>query len=159
MNNRSSEKKNEIVGQAGSLSAAISHVVGVDLAALALVGSVGSGAGEQLAAFIMPNASSMAFRHAVDLEFDYTLSLMNFDGYPDTYSGQRQLDIEPDAASQAVGVDRLIYLVIQDVAGEIYVLRNYDGLEMTLLESANEQIRRFKEVLGISGHNGPHGMH
>ena len=44
-------------------------------------------------------------------------------------------------------MDRVLCLVTQGEGGKISVTRDYDGLEVTLLESTNEQLRRFVSIM------------
>ena len=46
-----------------------------------------------------------------------------------------------------LGVDKLLCMVALDTRGSISAVRDYGGLEVTQLESAQAQFDRFKELL------------
>ena len=50
-------------------------------------------------------------------------------------------------AARELGVDRVLCLVTLDCLGKVNGCRNYDGLEMNLLEAANVQFNRFTDIL------------
>ena len=68
------------------------------------------------------------------------------------------LDIDLSTAAGVIGVDRVICLVTQ-VGDQVSVVRDYDGLEVTLLEATKIQFGRFVEILdgaGVGGHRSLH---
>ena len=50
-------------------------------------------------------------------------------------------------AASMLGVDKLLCMVALDTRGSISAVRDYGGLEVTQLESAQAQFDRFKELL------------
>ncbi len=131
------------------LPATLSHLVGAEVTALALVGTVGDGPMASVAAYITPGAaSSPLFRHAIEMEGTYSDTLLSFDENAPPYYGDTELQIDLGLAARELGFDRVLCLVTLDVKGKVCVCRDYDGLEVTLLEAANVQFGRFKDILG-----------
>ena len=82
------------------------------------------------------------------MECAYSAALLGFeDGTPPYYGESHAAQIKPDQAAALIGVDRVLCLVTQGEEGKISVTRDYDGLEVTLLESTNEQLRRFVSIM------------
>lgn len=131
------------------LPATLSHLVGAEVTALALVGTVGDGPMASVAAYITPGAAaSPLFRHAIEMEGTYSDTLLSFDENSPPYYGDTELQIDLGLAARELGFDRVLCLVTLDVKGKVCVCRDYDGLEVTLLEAANVQFGRFKDILG-----------
>ena len=148
-----------VVPDATSIPAMVSHLAGTEVSALALVCAVGEGAHASVAAFITPGANcSASFRHAIEMEGDYSDTLLSFDEDPPPYYGDSDLDIDLATAAGVIGVERVICLVTQ-VGDQVSVVRDYDGLEVTLLEATKIQFGRFVEVLdgaSVGGHRSLH---
>ena len=126
----------------------VSRLAGIPVNALAMVCTVGSGDYAAVAAFITPKQAKPAFWHAIEMEWAYSTTLLGFeDGAPPYYGGGNAIPIKPDQAAVLIGVDRVLCLVVQEEEGKISVTRDYDGLEVTLLESASEQLRRFVSII------------
>mgnify|MGYP000151932300 FL=1 len=92
------------------------------------------------------------------MEGDYSDTLLSFDENPPPYYGDSDLDIDLSTAAGVIGVDRVICLVTQ-VGDQVSVVRDYDGLEVTLLEATKIQFGRFVEILdgaGVGGHRSLH---
>lgn len=148
-----------VVPDATSIPAMVSHLAGTEVSALALVCAVGEGAHASVAAFITPGAHcSTSFRNAIAMEGDYSDTLLSFDDNPPPYYGDGALDIDLSTAAGVIGVDRVICLVTQ-VGDQVSVARDYDGLEVTLLEATKIQFGRFVEILDGSGVGGRHLLH
>lgn len=75
-------------------------------------------------------------------------TLLSFDENAPPYYGDTELQIDLGLAARELGFDRVLCLVTLDVKGKVCVCRDYDGLEVTLLEAANVQFGRFKDILG-----------
>jgi hypothetical protein len=102
-----------------------------------------------VAAYITPGAAaSPLFRHAIEMEGTYSDTLLSFDENAPPYYGDTELQIDLGLAARELGFDRVLCLVTLDVKGKVCVCRDYDGLEVTLLEAANVQFGRFKDILG-----------
>lgn len=130
------------------IPATLSHLVGAEVTALALVGTVGEGAMASVAAYITPGAAaSPMFRHAVEMEGTYSDTLLSFDENDPPYYGNTDLQLDMGLAARELGFDRVLCVVALDSHGKVRVCRDYDGLEVTLLEAANVQFNRFKDIL------------
>lgn len=126
----------------------VSQLVGTEVAAIALVCAVGHGAHASVAAYITPAAGvSTRFRHAVEMEGTYSDTLLSFDDNEPPFYGGLASPLDLHRAADELGVDRVLCLVTLDAHGDINVSRDYDGLEVTLLEAANLQFSRFAEIL------------
>ena len=130
------------------IRATLSHLGGTEVTALALVGTVGDGPMASVAAYITPGAAaSPLFRHAVEMEGTYSDTLLSFDNNEPPYYGSDDRRIDLGLAADRLGVDRVLCVVMLDTAGKVAVTRDYDGLEVTLLEAANIQFNRFTDIL------------
>ena len=130
------------------IPATLSHLVGTEVTALALVGTVGDGPMASVAAYITPGAAaSPLFRHAVEMEGTYSDTLLSFDENAPPYYGGTDLHVDLGLAARELGFDRVLCLVTLDSQGKVSVCRDYDGLEVTLLEAANVQFNRFMDIL------------
>lgn len=134
--------------ESGDISATLAHLTGAEIRALAMVCVVGEGNTASVAAYITPNAAvSALFRHAVEMEEAYSDSLTSFDDDEPPFYGQNEQPLDLVEAAQRLGVDRLMCVITLDAHGRIAVARDYDGIEMTLIEVATIQFGRFKEIL------------
>lgn len=130
------------------IPATLSHLVGTEVKALALVCTVGDGPMASVAAYITPGAAaSPMFRHAIEMEGTYSDTLLAFDENDPPYYGSMDLQLDLGLAARELGVDRVLCLVTLDIQGKVNVSRDYDGLEVTLLEAANVQFNRFTDIL------------
>ncbi len=116
--------------------------------ALALVGTVGAGPYASVIAFITPDAVGHAtFATRSKMEGGYSAALATFDAEDPPFYGGKVVPIDLARAANEIGVDRVLCLVTLDAAGAVNVVRDYDGVEVTLLEAANVQFTRFMEIL------------
>lgn len=130
------------------ISAAITQLAGTEIQALALVCTVGDGPAASVAAYITPDAaSSTMFRHAIEMEGAYSDTLLSFDNNEPPYYGSEDRRIDLELAADRLGVDRVLCVVMLDASGKVAVTRDYDGLEVTVLEAANIQFSRFTNIL------------
>ena len=130
------------------IPATLSHLVGTEVKALALVCTVGDGPMASVAAYITPGAAgSPMFRHAIEMEGTYSDTLLSFDENDPPYYGSTDLQLDLGLAARELGVDRVLCLVTLDCQGKVNVCRDYAGLEVTLLEAANVQFNRFTDIL------------
>lgn len=130
------------------ISAAITQLAGTEIQALALVCTVGDGPAASVAAYITPDAaSSTMFRHAIEMEGSYSDTLLSFDNNEPPYYGSEDRRIDLELAADRLGVDRVLCVVMLDASGKVAVTRDYDGLEVTVLEAANIQFNRFTNIL------------
>ena len=130
------------------IPATLSHLVGTEVTALALVCTVGAGPNASVAAYITPAAAaSPMFRHAIEMEGTYSDTLLSFDENDPPYYGSADQQMDLGRAARELGVDRVLCLVTLDCLGKVNGCRNYDGLEMNLLEAANVQFNRFTDIL------------
>lgn len=129
------------------ISAAMSHLVGRSVCALALVCTIGEGARASVTAYITPrSAGSPLFRHAIEMEGAYYDTLLSFEDGPQPFYGSgKSMDLRK--AALQLGVDRVLCAVTLDIDGEITAVRDYDGVEVTLLDAAKEQFKRFAGML------------
>lgn len=139
---------NHAVAQiANSIPSMVSNLLGTKISAVAMVCAVGEGKEAAVTAFITPGAEcSASFRKAIEMESDYSDTLLSFGDELPPYHGSH-LDIDLDAAADVIGVDRVICLVTQIGTDRVSVVRDYDGLEVTLLEATKTQFSRFVEIL------------
>ena len=130
------------------ISAAITQLAGTEIQALALVCTVGDGPAASVAAYITPDAaSSTMFRHAIEMEGAYSDTLLSFDNNEPPYYGSEDRRIDLELAADRLGVDRVLCVVMLDASGKVAVTRDYDGLEVTVLEAANIQFNRLTNIL------------
>ena len=131
-----------------TLPAAISQITGSEVQAMALVCAVGEGRDASVAAYLTPStaANTPSFRHAIDIENTYSDALLTFVPSP-TPHYEAVASVDLDRAARELGVERVLCLVAMDGKGCLTVGRNYDGLEVTLLEAANAQLNRFLELM------------
>lgn len=130
----------------------ISQLVGAEVSAMALICTVGRKENASVAAFITPSgpALSMRFRHAIEMEGAYNDTLLNFDHTTPPFYGS-PININMRKAARTLGVERVLCLVTVNLNGLVSAVRDYDGVEVTLLEAAQTQFERFKEILnGVS---------
>ena len=126
----------------------LSQLTGAEVKALAIVCTVGDGEHETVTAYITPNAAvSPGFRHAIEMEGAYSDTLLSFDDSQPPYYGSIARPVNLELAAYRLGVDRVLCLVTVDAAGNIAATRDYDGLEVTLLEAAKLQFGRFTDIL------------
>lgn len=84
-------------------------------------------------------AISPRFRHAMEMEQSFCLSVMDFaDTEPPFYGVPQQIDMDSLAAD--AGVDRIFVLVMMTSDGKVIGARDYDFADMTEVEAANEQL-------------------
>lgn len=144
----------------GNLPTMISRLTGAPIRALALVGTVGAGPYASVIAFITPDAAGHAnFRHAIELEGGYSDALSSFDAEDPPYYGDQANTIDLSRAANEIGVDRVLCLVTLDASGTVNVARDYDGVDVTLLEAANIQFSRFLEILDTGFGARSHRLH
>ena len=142
------------------LPSMISRLAGSPVRALALVGTVGAGPYASVIAFITPDAVGHAtFRHAIEMEGGYSAALATFDAEDPPFYGGKVVPIDLARAANEIGVDRVLCLVTLDAAGAVNVVRDYDGVEVTLLEAANIQFTRFMELLDADSSARPKQLH
>ncbi|MHB1098280.1 MAG: hypothetical protein ACYCZR_01880 [Burkholderiales bacterium] len=126
----------------------VSQMMGCNLEAMALVCSVNEDSDASVAAFITPKGAkdSPRFRHAVEMEEVYSDTLLSFDVVDPPYYGVWPT-LNLHQAAVGLGVDRILCLVTLDEHGDVNAARNYAGVEVTMIEAAQEQLIRFKEIL------------
>lgn|SRR5574338_22132 len=135
-----------------NLQEMIGRLAGFEIAAMALVCVMGVGANAAVAAFItLGGARSAPFCHAIELEGAYCDGLLGFDAPSPPYYGGAPLRIDLAQTAAALAIERILCLVTLDSGGNINVARDYDGLEVTLLEAARTQFDRFGEILAGNG--------
>lgn len=132
----------------------VNQLIGSEISALALVCAVGEGADSSVAAFITPGpaANSAVFSHALEMERSYSDMLLDFD-HPEPPFYGRPIKLNMRKAARSLGVDKVLCLVALDRDGVVSAVRDYDGLEVTLLEAANTQFERFKELIDGNSSN------
>lgn len=131
-----------------NITEVISSMMGAEVASLAVVCSVGDGESASVAAFIAGwTAHREVFRHAIEMEGSYSDTLLSFDSNPPPYYESSAADIDLGLAASKLGVDRVLCLITLDGKGSVSALRDYDGLEVTLLEAAHMQLSRFMEFM------------
>ena len=97
-------------------------------------------------AYLSPNEISPKFRHAVEMEQSYCRALLRFDEIaPPAYGSVAGIDLFWLAGQ--LGVARVYCAVIMSVDGAVSGYRNYDEVEVTILEGIDQQISRFQEML------------
>ena len=144
----------------GNLPSMISRLAGATIRALALVGTVGAGPYASVIAFITPDAAGHAsFRHAIEMEGGYSAALTTFDAEDPPFYGGKVMPIDLSRAAAEIGIDRVLCLVTLDAVGMVNVVRDYDGVEVTLLEAANTQFMRFMEIMDADSSARPTRLH
>ena len=129
----------------------VARLTGQNIKAVAIVCSVGSEEMEAVTAFISPSEASPRFRHAIDMEYSYGKTLLAFDEVaPPFYGNTPQIDLK--CAADAIGVDRVLCVVMMTSDGLVSGIRDYDGVEVTILEAATEQLTSFQELLTSRSH-------
>lgn len=132
-----------------NIPSALSQLQGNEVASLAFVGLVGEGRGASVVAFITPDGvvRSTVFRHAIKMEGSYSDSLLSFHDSAQPYYRSAGAGIDLNQAAIRLGIDRILCLVTLDSTGVVSAVRDYDGLEVTLLEAAHIQLSRFTELI------------
>lgn len=130
------------------ISVTLGQLAGIEPQALALVCTVGEGPSASVAAYITPCAArSLVFRHAIEMEWRYSDALLSFDDNELPYYGTGARPLDLGIAADRLGVDRVLCVVMLDTVGNVAVARDYEGLEVTLLEAAHIQLNRFTDIL------------
>jgi len=138
----------------------IGRLSGAAIQALALVCTVGESPYASVLAFITPGAAGHEpFRHAIEMEGDYSEALSSFDADEPPYYGAKAMPIDLDRTASEIGVDRVLCLVTLDATGAVKVARDYEGVEVTLLEATKIQFTRFMEILDCESPNRPLQLH
>lgn len=132
-----------------SMPAMVRHLTCRSVSAMVMLCSVTDQGNGAVAAFIVsPDPGrEEALRHAIDMEISYSDSELSFDDAPPPYYGVNGLSIDFDEAASVIGVDRVLCLVIQEDNGRVNAVRDYDGLEVTMLEAVKTQLVTFRGML------------
>lgn len=124
----------------------ISRLMGQNIKAAAVVCSNGEDEFTSVTAYISPKEASPRFRHAIDMECSYNHTLLAFSDIPPPYYGHEAgLDLKHAAA--AIGVDRILCVVTMSSDDMVSGMRDYEGVEVTVIEAATEQLTQFKDLL------------
>ena len=133
----------------------IGRLTGQSIKAAAIVCSDGVEEMTTVTAFISPREASPNFRHAIDMEHSYGKTLLAFDEVePPFYGNTSSIDLKHVAS--AIGVDRVLCVVSMTAEGVVSGVRDYDGVEVTVLEAATEQMTGFQDLLLSLSH--PYGQ-
>lgn len=119
------------------------HTVGIltgqTVQAVAIVASVGENEHTSVTAYLSAQVTSPRFRHAIDMERAYTESLIAFDDTtPPFYDNPVSVDLK--RVAQEVGVDRVLCFVSMSTENSVSGKRDYDGTEVTCIETAMNQL-------------------
>lgn len=134
---------------AETLARIASDLLGRDIAEIAVVGTVGDGAAAAVVACVVASkVSAPRFQHALEMEESYSDSLIGFDDDAPPFYGAAAPRVDLDAAATALGIDRVLCLVALGKGGELCVGRDYDGIDVTLIQAAKTQFERVRELLG-----------
>ncbi len=137
-----------VVPDLSSIPSMVSSLVGSEVSALAMVCTVGEGELAAVTAFVTPGTScSTKFRHAVEMEGDYNDHLLSFEETPPPFYGISAVDVDLEEAAQVIGVDRVLCLITQVGSDQISVFRNYEDVEVTVLEAAKVQFDGLTDML------------
>ena len=124
----------------------IGAVTGAPVRALAIVGLNNQAGATNALAFLTPGSSTPAFAHAVTLEADYCDAVMGFEAeQAPSYGHARDLDLR--AVACAAGLEEVLCLIVMWEDGQVTALRDYDGVEVTVLEAVKIQFDRMMEIL------------
>lgn len=97
-------------------------------------------------AYLSPNERSLKFLHAIEMELGFCRALVGFDEIaPPNYGNANDMDWGSLACQ--FGVARVYCVVAMSVEGVVMGYRNYDAVEMTVLQAIEQQIDRFHEML------------
>ena len=136
--------------EAAQLAGIASTLLGCEIAEIAVVGTVDPGAGAApsvVACVAASKVSGPRFRHALEMEETYSDSLIGFVDDEPPYYGAAGPRVDLDAAAAALGIDRVLCLVAVGKGGELCVGRNYEGVDVTLIQAAKIQFERVRELL------------
>lgn len=99
-----------------------------------------------VSAFFSRNEKSPLFRHAIEMEQAYCDALLRFDeiAHPD-YG--RPVEIYLNRLAIELDVAQVCCVVTVSVDGTVNGWRNYDRIEITVLEAIAQQICQFREWL------------
>ena len=113
---------------------------------IAVVCSVGEQDTASVTAFMSPHRVSAPFLHAIEMEREYSNTLLGFDdGNPPFYESTSVVDLQ--RVAREFGVDRVLCFVALDASNKVIGGRDYDGIEVTILEAATEQLTQFQDLL------------
>lgn len=134
---------------AKTLARIASDLLGRNITEIAVIGTVGEGAAASVVACVVADKiSAPRFQHAIEMEESYSDSLVGFDDEEPPFYGVDGPCVDLEAIALALGIDRVLCLVALAKAGELCVGRDYDGVEMTLIQAAKTQFGRVRELLG-----------
>ena len=101
---------------------------------------------QTVSAYLSPNERSPKFLHAIEMELSYCRALVGFDEIaPPNYGNANDLDWGGLACQ--FGVARVYCVVAMSAEGVVRGYRNYDAVEMTVLQAIEQQIDRLHEML------------
>ena len=125
----------------------ICRLTGQDVRAAAVISCQVTAERTAVTAFIVPKDASAKFRHAIDMELAFTDTLLAFDEVAPPFYGTAET-INLQQAACEIGVDRVLCIVTMTDKDQVFGIRDYDGVEVTVLEAATQQLTKFKELLG-----------
>jgi hypothetical protein len=130
------------------IPAIVSRYLGDSSSSLAMVCIIGTEAMASAVVFFTPGKSTegVKFRHALDIEGEYCTALLEFNETDEPCYASRFPDSVMGIADE-IGVDRIACMISMTPDGQVYVSRNYTGLEYTLLEAVKTQLGRFTEII------------
>ena len=101
---------------------------------------------QTVSAYLSPNERSPKFLHAIEMELSYCRALVGFDEIaPPSYGDA--IDIDWGGVACQFGVARVYCVVAMSAEGVVMGYRNYDAVEMTVLQAIEQQIGRFHDML------------
>lgn len=113
-----------------------------------------------VSAFLSHTKKSPLFRHAIEMEQAYCDALLRFDEIePPDYGVPVEIDL--DRLAIELDVEQVFCVVTVSVDGTVNGWRNYDEVEVTVLEAIAQQLGQFHEWLeyGVNAATTAGGLH
>ena len=113
-----------------------------------------------VSAFLSRTEKSPLFRHAIEMEQAYCDALLRFDEIePPDYG--RSVEIDLDRLAIELDVAQVFCVVTVSVDGTVNGWRNYDEVEVTVLEAIAQQLGQFHEwhEVGVVAARAAGGLH
>ena len=97
-------------------------------------------------AYLSPDERSPKFRHAIEMELSYCRALIGFDEIaPPNYGCASDIDWARMVCQ--FGVAHVYCVVTMSADGVVRGYRNYDAVEMTILQAIEQQLGRIRDML------------
>ena len=101
---------------------------------------------QTVSAYLSPDERSPKFRHAIEMELSYCRALIGFDEIaPPNYGCASDIDWARMVCQ--FGVAHVYCVVTMSADGVVRGYRNYEAVEMTILQAIEQQLGRIHDML------------